>query len=166
MALPGRIWILGAWPDEGESPRERYVKRQKAAALVDEHGIGGKKLEWYNECGWDLYRRVRDGDWFVEVWGATPRSRLGRLKGPYATLGAVDLGARFGPRRYCLSAYPVRRGDWRLARGDLAALLRVLGDRCAPDRAAEDPIRKPVLLNHRQHARLQSLLNSLVRARS
>jgi len=166
LILSRRVWILDAWPDYEETSAERKVKRRLATKLGAEYGAGTHELEWLNACGSDLYRGVRFGDLFFELWARTPRSPYGRLRGPYRSYGAADLGKQFGRRRYALSADVFRRGDFRLTQNELTSLLRLLRDRRAPVAAALRPMRSPVLLSQRQRSHFEKFIIGVSRRRN
>lgn len=102
------VWVVPCVPDASESPRERQDKARKARAIARDLDIASaREIEWMNACGRSVYTRVKDADWVFFLWDKSARSPLGALDGPYEVLlGGVDLGRRFGDRRYCLPMAP------------------------------------------------------------
>lgn len=98
--LADRVWLLPTGQDHEETPAERRRARQEARRLVQEHGIPDEReLVWYFQCGADIYRRARGGDWCFCWWRSEKHRPLGSFEGPYRVVQPVDLGARFRERR-------------------------------------------------------------------
>lgn len=157
--LPDRAWLL---PTERhrESAEERRRARELERQLRREYDI--PHVEWYMACGAGLYRRAREGDWCFFWWYREKGRPWGSFEGPYRVVQPVDLGARFGERRYrlaCYQTYQLPPRDIRLTEARITSLQRLVGDRRPPEDAPEDPLRgNPRLLSKLQRARLQRLL--------
>ncbi len=162
----GRVWLVPAWPDDGGTEAERRAAKKALARLREEHGV--ERISWYSACGADLYRRAREGDW-VYFWDAGQRS-WGRLEGPYRVVQPVDLGARFGERRYRLawhrSRRMVRKTDVSLDKRGLLLLGRFVGDPRGAEEMKKNPLkRRPRLLAGTQLRRFGRVLAQLERKR-
>ncbi|WP_376790972.1 hypothetical protein [Thermoflexus sp.] len=157
----GRVWLLPTkWDREKET--ERRAAERALTRLRKAHGV--ERITWYNACGADLYRRAREGDWVYHWWAG--RHSWGRLEGPYQVVQPVDLGARFGDRRYRLALYRPRgmgrKMNIPLDEGEVRLLAKLVGDPRKPEEVRSDPLRGKVrLLSEAERRKLKRVLARL-----
>jgi hypothetical protein len=141
--LSPRIWLIPCQPDRDETATERAEKRRYAK---EEYG-SDSGIYWYNRCRVRTYKQVHDGETMFFVWEATPKSKWCRLEGPFKSLGGVDLGSRFGERRYCLPYVRFNTLDKRLDKRQFGRLLKFMRDNRNPDEAIKNLKSKDVSLS-------------------
>jgi hypothetical protein len=116
-ANESHVWLIRASDDSDESRAEREAAATRAGKLVNGGAVEDPSdVDWFNNVGKSTFQRVKPGDRVVEVWDAEPYYPHGKIVGIRTCLLPVDLGSRFGSRRY------------RLALTDRAIVSRRLSD--------------------------------------
>ena len=130
------VWIWTALWDKEETAAELAAKKTRGTELAKHEGLKNDAVQWLNA----LSRRAKDviePYHHVVFWwpkrGRATKAIYGWLEGPWQSIGGVDLGARFGKRRYCLAG--IERGSKiiPIGRRNIGALARILGMRVPHD---------------------------------
>ncbi len=104
LVRTGRLWVLSTSTDEGETSAEASAAR-KAASLLVKEGVADEPsdIEWMKACGGRTYKLARAGDGIVHGWEPSARAPFGKFSGPVRCIARVDLGKKWGARRYRLA---------------------------------------------------------------
>lgn len=99
------VWIQTCSVDDGGTKEEEQRKRAEVKSAAHAHGVEASHVDWLNECGLKTKRALEE-DHFVVFWyepsSRAKKATFGWLEGPWVSLGGIDLGKKFGGRRYCV----------------------------------------------------------------
>lgn len=124
----GTAWMLGT-AEAGPEPRaEKAAATTVAGRLVEAGSVDEpSEIDWFYGATPRTFAWVKPGDLVVEWWSNEPYYPQGKLVGLRRCIMPVDLGARFGKRRYRLALTDRGIRTKRLSRADRAKMQKTLG---------------------------------------
>jgi hypothetical protein len=126
--LAGDVWLLGTQEDVDETKAEAAAASQHAANLVDAAAVDRRSdVDWFRAATSKTYSRVKTGDWVIEGWDPMKYYPAGMLAGLRRCILPVDLGPRFGHRRFRLALSDRGVSSARLSEEERAAVRKRLG---------------------------------------
>lgn len=123
-ALQGStLWLMSVVA-EGATPRvEQAAAKAVLGQLVDSGSVEEpSEVDWTYAVGKHVFQWVKPGDRVVNLWEDWQYSPQGRLFGLQRCILPVDLGAKFGKRRYRLALTSRGIRTHRLTPGDVSTL--------------------------------------------
>jgi hypothetical protein len=116
--------------DEDETRDELREKKRRATGLASEHGLSkAGVVDWLNASRKTM--RALDEYHYVLFWWKpserASKAKYGRLDGPWQSLGGIDLGKRYGDRRYCVPLVKRKCRSILLDQARMEVLAKVLG---------------------------------------
>lgn len=127
------VWLLNASDYDDETKTEEDAADAFTASLVRNGTLeDDSDIQWFCAVAKSVYDGVRPGD--DVVWGGDvePYYPHGSLEGPFRCITPVDLGSRFGWRRYRLALSGARVRKRKLSENDFKSIKKVFGMSAVP----------------------------------
>lgn len=131
-----RVWLVPVYWDKETTRAEETAKRKIATGLAREQRTDSDEIDWINEVSEETKTALTPYS-YIYFWypprGNATRATHGWLEGPWQTIAGIDLGQRFGSRRFSVAVADRNSRVIRVDDKAAGVLGRIIGRRIVSD---------------------------------